>query len=166
MVNATIIKIRRRKMRCDVIAGGVLGLVFAFAVSVVQADQMGDLCSILNTSNNNGAALNRQIANERNPLKKDSLQQQLQQINQQRAVSLDNFWKVNRRQFTNFTGVVSGFNATHYNTGPGVMLEITLPCEVKIDFQFIEITNPAWGSLDPQRQSPLSKWKAALENIM
>lgn len=146
----------------------LLGVVLfiAFAVFQAHADQMGDLCSILNTAKNRQAVLSRQIANERNPLKQDSLQQQLRQIDQQKAASLDNFWKVNNRKFTNFTGVVSSFDAMHYNKGPGVMLEITLPCEVKIAFQFIEVTNPAWGNLDPQKQTPLSMWRAALENIM
>ena len=41
---------------------------------------MGDLCTILNTSRNNLAALNQQIANENNPLKKDALQQQIRQF--------------------------------------------------------------------------------------
>jgi hypothetical protein len=127
---------------------------------------MGDLCTILNTSRNNLAALNQQMANEKNPLRQNSLQQQIGQINQQENASLENFWKVNHHQFTNFTGVVSGFNTMQYSSGPGVMLEITLPCEFKINFHFIEITNPVFGNFDPENQTPLSKWRTALENIV
>ncbi|WP_310449764.1 hypothetical protein [Sulfuritalea sp.] len=145
---------------------GVLGVVFAFAASLAHADQMGELCTTLNTARNNQGALNRQIAKESNPLKQNSLQQQIRQINQQREAYLNNFLIANHRQFTNFTGVVSSFEVMHYNVGPGVMLGISLPCEINIAFQFIEITNPAWGKFDPESQSSLQKWRTALENIV
>jgi hypothetical protein len=142
----------------------VLGWVFVFAGSQAHADQMSELCTILNTSRNTLAVLNRQIANERNPLKQSSLQQKASSVNQQKEASLKKFLG-KHRQFTNFTGIVSSFDVMHYNTGPGVMLGIELPCGVNIAFQFIEITNPAWGNFDPESQTPLSKWRPALENI-
>ncbi len=152
-------------MKVNALVCGILVGIFAFAASQAQADQMGELCSILNAGRNNQAALNRQIANERNPLKQSSLQQQAGQIERQTAASLNNFWRVNNNQFTNFTGTVSSFNVMQYNVGPGVMLGIALPCQYNLSFQFIEITNPAWGNFQPESQTPLSKWRPALENI-
>lgn len=152
-------------MKLSTIIFGLLGGVFVFAVSQAHADQMGELCTILNNSQKSLAVLNRQIANERNPLKQSSLQQKVSSVNQQREASLKNFLD-NHHQFTNFTGVVSNFEVMHYNTGPGVMLGITIPCGINVAFQFIEISNPAWGNLDPERQTPLSKWRPALENIV
>jgi hypothetical protein len=78
---------------------------------------------------------------------------------------LNNFLQVNRLQLINYTGKVSSIEVMHYNTGPGVMLGITLPCNVSIAIQFIEITNPAWGNLDPDNQTPLPPFKPVLENL-
>jgi hypothetical protein len=64
-------------MKADVIVLSIVAF-FAFAVSQAHADQMGDLCAFLNTSDINQAGLNQKIANEHNPLKQNSLQQQLQ----------------------------------------------------------------------------------------
>ena len=145
----------------------VLSIVafFALAVSQAHADQMGDLCSIVNTGRNNLASLNRQIQNQSNPLKRDSLQQKLSQINQQAAEAVETFLNRNRFQIVNFTGLISSIDVKQYNTGPGVMLGITLPCKVNIAVQFIEITNPAWGNLNPEDQTPLPPFRSVLENL-
>jgi hypothetical protein len=127
---------------------------------------MGNLCTILNTSRNNLAVLNQQIANEPNPLKQNSLQQQIGQINQQTDVSLNDFLQVNHLQLINYSGKVSSIEVHNYNTGPGVMLEIALPCKVNIAVQFIEITNPAWGNLNPDSQTPLRPFRSILENLV
>lgn len=151
------------KARTAVLA--LLSAVLAFVISQAHADQMGDLCTILNTGRNNLAALNRQIANENNPLKKDALQQRIGQINQQINTSLDKFFKFNNLQLVNYTGTVSSISVEHYNTGPGVMLGITLPCKVYIAVQFIEISNPAWGNLNPDNQTPLPPFRPVLQNL-
>jgi len=133
---------------------------------LAQSDpQGGDLCTILNTGRSNLATLNRQIENEKNPLKKDTLQQQIRQINQQADAALNDFFQVNRLQLINYTGKISSIEVQNYNTGPGVMLGIALPCNVNITVQFIEITNPAWGNLDPDSQTPLPPFRSILENL-
>lgn len=129
------------------------------------AGHTDDLCTILDKARNSRAELDRQIANERNPLKQDSLRQQIGQFDQQQEASLENFVKANRRQFMGLSGVISSLGTTSYTIGPGVLLGITLPCQLTVSFQFVEVTNPAWGSFDPESQSPLSQWRTALENV-
>lgn len=153
-------------MKVSSVVCGVLGAVFALAISPAHADQMNDLCIILNTTRNNQAALKRQIENERNPLKQDSLKGQLDKSIEQGDAFVRNFLEVNNRQFTNFTGVISSFETTWYNSGPGVLLKITLPCQLTIFFRFLETTHPEWGKDNPEEEGPLSKWRSALENFV
>ena len=144
---------------------GALGGIFALAICPAHADPMGDLCAIFNTERNTTATLERAIANEQNPLKKDSLQRQYSQIGQQKETSLDNYLRANQFRIKNFTGVVSAFRSFSYFQGPGVDLAINLPCKVTIGFRFLD-ARPEIGPPKPEQFASLSSWKPALENIV
>ncbi len=128
-----------------------------------QTGPRNQLCQIIDNGRRSMAVASQQFNNERNPLKKDAIQGEYQQRQNQLNSTVADF--VSNNTINNYTGMVSYMDLKHYNTGPGLNLGIALPCNVIIAIQFIEITNPGWGGIDPQSQTPLPPWKPVLENL-
>lgn len=145
-----------------------LGIVLAvvFCVSLNVHAQTNDPCGAARAMQGKRASLENQIANERNPIRRDALSAQLAQSNSASNAALVNLVNVDQGRFANLSGRVTAFDTVGYNTGPGARLGITLSCGIAIGFQFVEIRNPAWGNMNPRDQTPLVPWRRALETIV
>ena len=143
---------------------GILGFMSILGGGRSLASTKDDLCGVLNSGRNRLATLAQQFSNESNPLKKSNVQQEYGAAIRQFNSDVVGFLQANS-QIQNYTGVVSFMEVKGYNTGPGVMLGIDLGCNASVAVQFVEITNPGWGGLDPTMQTPLTPWRPVLENL-
>jgi hypothetical protein len=121
------------------------------------------LCDGLTLWRRQLSSLSNRYNAESNPLIRDNIQQQYDAAKKGLDDSIARFVSVG--SFDHFSGVVSGMNMQHYNSGPGVTLGIDLPCNAAASFQFLDITNPGWGGLDPKIQTPLGPWRAVLQRL-
>jgi hypothetical protein len=141
-------------------------LVVVSCVSLNLHAQTNDPCNVTRAIQGKQESLKNQIANERNPIRRDDLNAQLAQSNSASNAALENLVNVEQGRFANLSGRVTAFGTVGYNTGPGAQLGITLSCGIAIGFQFVEIRNPDWGNMTPRDQTPLVPWRRALETIV
>jgi hypothetical protein len=128
---------------------------------VVAAVSDNPLCAILNAGRSDLATLAQQANTESNPLKKDTAQRAYAQRTEELAQALADF--VTANQMENYVGTVGALDFQNYNSGPGLILGINLPCKASISFQFVT-TNPQWGSPGSDNVA-LEPWRATLENL-
>lgn len=147
---------------------GILHVALALSLftSVAAYGQSNDPCAAVAGAAEQQRALERQIANEPNPLRREDLKARL---NQARSASIDASSRVktaNQGRFAGLTGRVTAFDPVSYNGSYGFVLVIALPCGTTVGFRFRKITNPAWGGMDPNDDTPLAPWRRALETIV
>lgn len=148
--------------------GGLVHVALALSLftSVAAYGQSYDPCATVAAANEQQRALERQIANEPNPLRREDMKARL---NQARSASIDasNRAKTaNQGRFAGLTGRVTAFDPVSYNGSRGFVLVVTLSCGYTVSVRFREITNPAWGGMDPNDDTPLAPWRGALETIV
>jgi len=126
-----------------------------------EAASDNPLCALLSTGRGDLATLARQSDAESNPLRKDTAQRAYAQRAEALAQAVANF--VTSNQIVNYVGTVSSMNFQNYNSGPGLVLGIALPCKAIINFQFVT-TNPQWGSPSSDNVA-LEPWRPTLEKL-
>lgn len=119
------------------------------------------LCRIIDTGRRDLFSLSQRSNAESNPLKRDTLEQTYRQRADQFANDLTNF--VSNNEIQDYVGVVSELSMQEYNSGPGIILGIDIPCNATISFQFVT-TNPGWGSPDNSNVA-IERWRPTLENL-
>lgn len=126
-----------------------------------------DLCGVVET--NRAALLDKYAArdSEANPLKKETLNQEVRQLQEDAAAQLGAFFDSHDYRISNATGTVTNiyFNAQG-TEGPFLFLTISLPCEVNITFNFID-PSPAYQQIYAAAKDwkSLAKWQSTLETI-
>lgn len=159
-------KMRIRLSAAILVRVGSVTVAACLSPSAGAHSQSNDPCSGVAAANERQRALEQQIAKEANPLRREDLKARL---NQARSSATDAFNRVknaNQGRFAGLTGRVTAFDKVSYNGSYGFVLVIALPCGAKLSFRFREITNPAWGGMDPNHDTPLAPWRRALETIV
>ena len=122
------------------------------------------LCAIISHGQASLSRLGQQANSVGNPLRRADAQASYRQKLDELNSRLQNFFNANRA-LNDYTGTVSSMSYSNYNQGPGVDLNISLPCNVMVFVRFLDVTNPAWGRFDPNIFAPLSTWRPVLENL-